>query len=186
VAERFRRLPGLLVADVGVANRGADILVAEELLDFAQILSHVVKEDRGRGMPEPMGGHLPHPEGSATSPQSQIERPVGKWRPGVSRKHKLRSCEGDPARGEDSFALESLLNILPLEERCTQGAGNRHILEDASLAFNPEGHDFLSHPLAISPRELDQLLEPAGGLEKGVGQVEREGRAIALLVGFEV
>ena len=30
------------------------------------------------------------------------------------------------------------------------------------------------------------LIEPAGGLEEGVGQVEREGRAIALLPDFEI
>jgi hypothetical protein len=46
----LRCLPGLLIADVGVAHRGADILVAEESLDFAQVLSHVVKENRSRGM----------------------------------------------------------------------------------------------------------------------------------------
>ena len=40
LAERLRRLPGLLIADVGVAHGSADILVAEQLLDFAQILSH--------------------------------------------------------------------------------------------------------------------------------------------------
>ena len=50
LAQRFRRLPGLLVPDVGIAHRGADILVAKELLDFPQILSHMVKEDRRRGM----------------------------------------------------------------------------------------------------------------------------------------
>ena len=46
--------------------------------------------------------------------------------------------------------------------------------------------DFLPHPLAIAPSELDQLIKPAGGLEEGVGQVEREGRAVALLPGFEI
>ena len=49
-AERLRRLPGLLIADMGVAHGGADILVAEQLLDFPQILSHMVEEDRGRAM----------------------------------------------------------------------------------------------------------------------------------------
>ena len=51
LAECFRRLPGLLIADVGVAHRRADILVAEKLLDLPQILSQVIEEDRGRGMP---------------------------------------------------------------------------------------------------------------------------------------
>ena len=39
LAERLRRLPCLLIADEGVAHRGADILMAEELLDFPQIFS---------------------------------------------------------------------------------------------------------------------------------------------------
>ena len=55
MAERFRRLPGLFVADVGVAHGGADILVVEELLDLSQILSRVVEQDCRRGVPEPMG-----------------------------------------------------------------------------------------------------------------------------------
>jgi hypothetical protein len=33
---------------------------------------------------------------------------------------------------------------------------------------------------------LDQFLEPASGLEKGVRQVESEGRAISLLADFEI
>ena len=50
LAERFRRLPGLLIADVGVAHGGADILVAEDLLDFSQVLSNVVRQDRRRAV----------------------------------------------------------------------------------------------------------------------------------------
>jgi hypothetical protein len=38
-----RRLPGLLIADVGVADRGANILVAKELLDFPQILPNLIE-----------------------------------------------------------------------------------------------------------------------------------------------
>ena len=34
LAQRLRRLPGLLIADVGVAHGGADIFVAEQLLDL--------------------------------------------------------------------------------------------------------------------------------------------------------
>jgi hypothetical protein len=37
-AKRLCRLPGLLVADVGIAHGGADILVPEELLEFAVIV----------------------------------------------------------------------------------------------------------------------------------------------------
>ena len=43
--QRFRRLPGLLRAGVGIADRAADILVAEQLPHFPQILSHVVDQN---------------------------------------------------------------------------------------------------------------------------------------------
>ena|SRR5215207_5433707 len=43
LAERLRRLPDLFVADVSIARGGADIFVAEELLDFPQVLSDVVE-----------------------------------------------------------------------------------------------------------------------------------------------
>jgi RNA recognition motif-containing protein len=46
---------------VGIAHGGADVLVAEQLLDFAQILSHVVEQNCCRGVPEPMDGDLPTP-----------------------------------------------------------------------------------------------------------------------------
>jgi hypothetical protein len=46
-AERLRRQPSLLITNVRVAHSGADIFVAEQLLDFEQILSHVVEQDRG-------------------------------------------------------------------------------------------------------------------------------------------
>jgi Polysaccharide deacetylase len=37
----------------------------------------------------------------------------------------------------------------------TKGAGNRHILKDAPLTFDPQRHNFLPHPLAIGLRELE-------------------------------
>ena len=149
VTERFRRLPCLFIADMGIAHGRADILVAEQLLDFPQILSHLVEEDRGRGVAQPMRGDLPYPEGSTGGPQPQIERPVGKRRARISCKHKLRRREGDSAGSHDPAAFKFLLEGLPLEERCTQASGNGHILEDASLALDPESDDFLPHPLAI-------------------------------------
>ena len=74
---------------MGIAHGRADILVAEQFLDFPQILSHLVEEDRGRGVAQPMRGDLPYPEGSTGGPQPQIERPVGKRRARISCKHKL-------------------------------------------------------------------------------------------------
>ena len=149
LAQRLRRLPGLLIADVGVAHGGADIFVAEQLLDFAQILSHVVKQDRRRAVAQPVGGDLSHPEGSASGTQPQIERPIGERSPRIPCKHKLRGREGDPAGSQNPAAFKSLLDVFPLAQRGTQAPRDRHILEDAPFAFDPQGDNFLPHPLAI-------------------------------------
>ena len=61
LAQRFDSLPCLLIADVSVAHSGADIFVAEQLLDVPQILPHVVKENRSRRMPQPMRVISPTP-----------------------------------------------------------------------------------------------------------------------------
>ena len=62
-----------------------------------------------------MGGDLPYPDCSARRTQPQVESTVGKGRPGISRKHKLRSCKGNPTQGTDSLAFEPFLDRLPLE-----------------------------------------------------------------------
>src|SRR5258705_4580148 len=62
VTERFRRLPCLFIADMGIAHGRADILVAEQFQDFPQILSHLIEEDRGCGVAQPPGGNLPQPQ----------------------------------------------------------------------------------------------------------------------------
>ena len=49
---------------MGIAHGRADILVAEQFLDFSQILSHLVEEDCRCGVARPMRGDLPYPEGS--------------------------------------------------------------------------------------------------------------------------
>src|SRR4029077_21184041 len=66
-------------------------------------------------------------------PPSKVERALGKRHARISRKHKLRSRERDPAGSHDPAAFKFLLEGLPLEERCTQASGNGHILEDAFL-----------------------------------------------------
>ena len=109
-----------------------------------------------------------------------------KTAPRISRKHKLRSRKGDSAEQSNSPPLKALLDILPLDERRAQGTRDRHILEDAPLPLNAKRHNFFSYCLAIPPCELDQLIEPAGGLKQRISQVECQGRAIALLPGFEV
>jgi hypothetical protein len=53
--------------------------MAEELLDFPQILSNLIKKDRRGAMVEPVGGNLPYPDLSAGSSQAQIECAIGNW-----------------------------------------------------------------------------------------------------------
>jgi hypothetical protein len=82
-------LPRLFVADMGVAHGGADISVAEELLDFPQILSHVTDENdsdeiltdsssavmpspRGRNSDVPQHPHAPSVTELTISDQSAI------------------------------------------------------------------------------------------------------------------
>jgi hypothetical protein len=89
--QRFFRLPCLFIADVGVADRGANILVAE-FLDFPQILSQLVEQNCGCGVALSVRGDLPHPEGSTSRADPQIERTVREQRPRISRKHKLLGC----------------------------------------------------------------------------------------------
>jgi hypothetical protein len=50
----------------------------EQLLNFPQILSRVIKEDRGRAVAQPVGGDLP--EDSARCPEPQVEHTVGERR----------------------------------------------------------------------------------------------------------
>jgi hypothetical protein len=66
---RLHGVPVLLIANV--ANRCADAFVAQQLLDFRQILSHVVEQDCRRAVAQPRGDDLAHPEGSARRPQAE-------------------------------------------------------------------------------------------------------------------
>jgi hypothetical protein len=70
---------------MGIAHGRGDILMAEQFLDFPQILFHVIEQNCRRGMPQPLRGDLPYPEGSTGGPQPQIERPVGKRRASCMR-----------------------------------------------------------------------------------------------------
>ena len=64
------------ITNARVAHVGAGTLVAEEILDFAQIRSHVVEQDRGGGaVAQPVGCDLPHPKRSASGPV-EVERAV--------------------------------------------------------------------------------------------------------------
>ena len=66
-ADRLRGLPGLLVADVGIAHGRADTLVAEELLDFPQSFPTLLSRTICAWL-QPVGRDLPHPERSAGRP----------------------------------------------------------------------------------------------------------------------
>ena len=50
LAERLCPLPGLFVAYVNVAHRRAHIFVPQQLLNFPQIFSHLIKQNWSRGI----------------------------------------------------------------------------------------------------------------------------------------
>ena len=130
-------------------------------------------------------GDLPRPEGFARRSQPQIERPVGKnGAPEYPANTNCEAAKPIPPEAKIRRPLKVSCTAFPLEERVlgVTGTSSKH----ATFPPNSEGDDFLPHPLAISPSELDQLIEPAGGLEEGVGQVEREAGAVALLPDFEI
>jgi hypothetical protein len=185
-AKRFRRLPRLFIADVGITDRGADVLVPQELLNFPQVLSHMVKEDRRGAMAEPVRRDLPHFERSASGTQPQVKRAVGKRCARIPRKHKLRAREGDPARSDDPPSFKPLLNVLPFQKRLTQSRRNWHIMKHAPLTVDAQRHNFLPYCLAIPPPKLDKLVKPACRLEEGIGQVKHESRAVALLPDLQI
>jgi len=155
---------------MGITHSGSDILMTEKLLNFPQILSDIVKKNRCH--PAPAG-----------RPEPKVERAVGERRARISGKHKLRSRKGDPTGKSNLARIEILLDVLSLEERLTQGARNRHVLENAPLPFNPQRYKIFSYRLSISPLKLNKLIKPARSLEERVREVKREGRAIALLPG---
>ena len=78
--------------------------MAEEFLDFPQILSHVVEQDCGCGVAQPVGGNLPHPDRSARRTQPQIKRTVGNGAPEYPAN---TNC--DPAKAIPPGAISSSL-----------------------------------------------------------------------------
>ena len=70
--------------------------MAEELLDFPHILSHVIEEDRSRGVAQPVRSDLPHPERSA--PRSQRKR----WWLVAVRDRPLQRGKTDAGRRQSS------------------------------------------------------------------------------------
>jgi hypothetical protein len=119
LAERFGRLPGLLITDVGISDSGADVFVSEELLNFPQILSYVVKEDRGRAVAQKMSGNDWHPRALAGELEACVEGLVAKGRAVPARKDERRSREVD-SPSPQPHPLHTFQESEPLLERVRQ------------------------------------------------------------------
>jgi hypothetical protein len=106
-------------------------LVAEELLDLPQILSHVVEEDRGCAVAQPVGCNLPHAECPARGAQPQVESaPLENGAPEYPANTNCDPANAIPSGKSNPPRFRGLLNILPLEERRTQASRYRHIVEE--------------------------------------------------------
>ena len=71
-------------------------------------------------MAQSVRGNLPYLEGSASGARPQIERAVGKWLPGVSRKHKGPLPErDDPSLPQTNFCAAFVSASKPASLRFT-------------------------------------------------------------------
>jgi hypothetical protein len=55
------------------------------------------------------------------------------------------TCEVDPSGRKNPPSSKVFLNVSPLKQRRAQGTHNRHILKNASLAFDTQCHNFFSY-----------------------------------------
>jgi hypothetical protein len=88
--------------------------VAEQFLDFPQILSHLVEEDRGRGVAQPMRGDLPTPRAL----QAQAEG-FKSWLVSIAGKVANAATEGgffgfggEKVSGAETAAINELASSL--------------------------------------------------------------------------
>jgi hypothetical protein len=100
---------------MGVAHCGANILVAKQLLDFPQILSHVVEQDRRRRVAQAVGGNQFVFAGYSGAPFSNrafnLRLRAACRALGVGERRR----EGDSAGSQDPAPFKILLDGLPLE-----------------------------------------------------------------------
>jgi hypothetical protein len=93
-----------------------------------------------------------------------------------------------PTGGDGLLAVIVLLVITTPRKKSAVLKLLKKISARPNVIFKPADlHDFKS-PLAGGywPAQLDRFIEPAGSLEEGVGQIERERRAVALLPDLEI
>jgi hypothetical protein len=74
--------------------------MAKQFLDFPQILSHMIEQNCRRGMPQPVRGDLPRPEGSACGAQPKVERAV---------RERVRSRNGKNRTFSSKFCTEQMI-----------------------------------------------------------------------------
>jgi hypothetical protein len=99
---------------------------------------------------------------------------------GYPRQHNLRSRKDDPAEGQNSSILETLLNVFPLQEVRAQAPRGGQILETLLLPLMRSA----TICLAISPGKLDKLIEAQAVWKSALASWKREGRAVAILPDF--
>jgi hypothetical protein len=89
----------------------ADILGAEKFLDFPQILSQLVEQDRGCGWRNPCAVISPTPRALQAARSRKLTARFKNGRPRISRKHKLLGCEDNPAGSQDAAKPAPLVGL---------------------------------------------------------------------------
>ena len=154
---------------MGIAHGRADILGAEQFLDFPQILSHLV-EDRGRGVAQPMRGDLPPTPRALQAARSRKLGVLEKKFPEILAILELRTLDvsGD-------FGFGRVLKRTPTEVKCGHfraahggvcNSGCTKLNSDRFLAENPKVS--LHYTVTGSTRSKTDSLSPAPLIARGV------------------
>lgn len=66
---------------MGIAGGRGQLAVAEQLLDLAQRVLRIVKQERGRAVTQAVGGNHSHPRIYASRFQPGVEELIAHWSP---------------------------------------------------------------------------------------------------------
>jgi len=145
---------------VGIADGSAVVFVAEELFDSRKSFPTWLRSIVAAVWRNLSAVISPTPMALQAARSRRLNARLENGVPEYPANRNSDSAKMDPSRSENPHRSKGLLNVLSLRERRTHGARNRHIVEDAPLAFNPQSHNFLFLRIAIGPGELTQFIKP--------------------------
>ena len=186
LAERLRRLPGLLIADVGVAHGGADIFLAEQLLDFAKSFPTWLSRIVAALWRSPWAVISPTPRALQAARSRKLNARFENGAPEYPANTNCEAAKAIPPGAKIRRPLKFSWTSFHSRSAALKRPGTGTSWKTLPLPLIRKAT--ISSPTLwqSDPSELNKFIEPAGGLKEGIGQVECEGGAIALLANFEV